>query len=130
MTGRDGCQPSTLAERVELLVNDAFNLSLFHRCKVYVLVEHNHGAHTFKSVEQDFWPPPDHRLEELYPRIDRFRSHQLIRARMTEDERKALIQLSLFFLHLTDYWPVPGVQAHTDAKNNDLYWTSKMGENR
>lgn len=65
MAGGDGCHLPTLPERVGRLVNDAFNLSLFHKCKVYVLVEHSDGVHTFKSVEQSSWPPPDYRLVRL-----------------------------------------------------------------
>jgi hypothetical protein len=37
-------------------------LSLFHMCKVYILVEHEKGVRTFKSCEQRSWPPPDQRL--------------------------------------------------------------------
>jgi hypothetical protein len=55
-------QPTTVEERIEHLINDAFNLSLFHKCKVYVLVEHSNGVHTFKSSEQSSWPPPDYQL--------------------------------------------------------------------
>ncbi|KAL4806948.1 hypothetical protein BDV18DRAFT_138579 [Aspergillus unguis] len=128
MTGGDSCHLPTLPERVGRLVNDAFNLSLFHKCKVYVLVEHSDGVRTFKSVEQSSWPPPDYRLGEIYPRIERLYSHHLVRTRLTEEQRKFLIQLSLYFLRLTDFWPDPGLQAHTDSGENDIYQTPKHGE--
>ncbi|KAF7166678.1 hypothetical protein CNMCM6106_002394 [Aspergillus hiratsukae] len=108
MAGYNSHQPSSLEEKIDRLINDAFDLSLFHMCKVYILVEHGSGVHTFKSSEQRSWPPPDHRLEELYPRLERLYTYHVIRTRLTEDERKDLIQLSLYFLHLRKCLRNPG----------------------
>ncbi|KAF7177432.1 hypothetical protein CNMCM7691_005637 [Aspergillus felis] len=102
MASYNGHPPSSLGEKIDSLINDAFDLSLFHACKVYLLVEHENGVRTFKSCEQRSWPPPDQRLEELHPRLERLYGYNVIRTRLTEDERKDLIQLSLYFLHLIE----------------------------
>ncbi|KAL3441483.1 hypothetical protein BJX65DRAFT_313752 [Aspergillus insuetus] len=130
MAGRSGQQATTLADRIEQLINEAFNLSIFHKCKVYILVEHNNGVRTFKSVEQRSWPPPDAQLEELYPGVERLSWHQLARTRLPEEERKVLIQLSLYLIHLIDSWAHRGPQVHPDTSNTDIGWTSGVEEGR
>jgi hypothetical protein len=69
MAGRSAHHATTLADRIEQLINEAFNLSIFHKCKVYILVEHNNGVRTFKSVEQRSWPPPDAQLVSSQVRL-------------------------------------------------------------
>ncbi|KAL2801855.1 hypothetical protein BJX63DRAFT_438424 [Aspergillus granulosus] len=130
MAGRSGQHAATLADRMEQLINEAFNLSIFHRCKVYILVEHSNGVRTFKSVEQSSWPPPDAQLEEFYPGLERLSLHHLVRNRLTEEERKVLIQLSLYLIHLTDFWPHRGPQVHPDTSKTDTGWTSGVEEDR
>ncbi|KAL3459619.1 hypothetical protein BJX64DRAFT_291125 [Aspergillus heterothallicus] len=119
--------PTPVEERIEHLINEAFNLSLFHKCKVYVLVEHSNKVHTFKSFDQRSWPPPDHRLEENHPRLERLGWHDLIRTRLSEEQRKALIQLSLYLSHLTDNWPRLGGSADMVTSENGASWSSGAG---
>ncbi|KAH1970927.1 hypothetical protein KXV92_007528 [Aspergillus fumigatus] len=101
MAAIDGRQRLTLMERVNRLIDDAFNLSLLHMCEVYILVEHENRVHTFKSSEQSSWPPPDHRLEELYSHIVRLTMRGMARTRLSEDEYETFIQLCQYFLHLS-----------------------------
>ncbi|EAW16813.1 uncharacterized protein NFIA_001620 [Aspergillus fischeri NRRL 181] len=102
MAGYNRHQPSSLEEKIDCLINDAFNLSLFHTCKVYILMEHENTVCMFKSCEQRSWLPPNQRLEGLYPCLEYLYAYHVIRTRMTEDERKDLIQLLLYFLHLLE----------------------------
>ncbi|KAE8306167.1 hypothetical protein BDV41DRAFT_559517 [Aspergillus transmontanensis] len=44
---------------VTTIVDRAFELSLFHDCKVYVLVEHSRGSLVFNSVDDHSWPLSD-----------------------------------------------------------------------
>ncbi|KAH1962061.1 hypothetical protein KXX04_005979, partial [Aspergillus fumigatus] len=67
-------------------------LFLLCDCKVYLLVEHQQEAFVFNS--EDFsWPPPDRELEVYCPNVNRLYGSQEIYSRITEDERKDLIQL-------------------------------------
>jgi hypothetical protein len=62
--------------------------------------------------------------EEFHPRLERLGCHHLIRTRLSEEERKVLIQLSLYLSNLTDNWPHLGFSADTGTGESGASWLS------
>ncbi|KAE8406763.1 hypothetical protein BDV37DRAFT_242496 [Aspergillus pseudonomiae] len=85
---------------VTTIVDRAFELSLFHNCKVYVLVEHSRGSLVFNSVDDHSWPFSDMSLDTGKLPVTRIHGTDLAHLRFTESERKEFIQLWLFFHYL------------------------------
>ncbi|KAA8642359.1 hypothetical protein EYZ11_006003 [Aspergillus tanneri] len=88
-------------EKVNNIMDLVLELSLIHNCRIYFLVDYDKGILTFNSVEDRSWPPPDRTLGCLNRPIRRVYSSQEILRRITEEERKELIQLLVYISEVT-----------------------------
>ncbi|THC91227.1 hypothetical protein EYZ11_009307 [Aspergillus tanneri] len=96
-----GEQKSTddFKEKINSIVDRVLELSLVHDCRTYFLVDYDKGILTFNSVEDRSWPPPDRTLVSSVRReilAQRLTGSQEILRRITEEERKELIQLLVY----------------------------------